>query len=324
MGQKVNPHGLRLKIVNDWKSRWFATKDYSKLLQEDIFIREYLESRLSHAAISKIEIERASNQLTVDIFTARPGVVIGKKGSEVDQIRGEIEKRTGKLVQLNILEVPRPELDARLVATNVAEQLIGRISFRRAMKRAVAGAIRAGAQGIKINCAGRLGGAEMARTEWYREGRVPLHTLKADIDYAVVKAKTTFGIIGVKVWIYKGDIERKRRELEVVPEAKGEKFETAVEAKPVEVPEIKEEKSGTEIKPEEKVEAKPKAEVKEEPKTEVAVKEEEIKPEAETKEETIKEEKPAKKVASDEKKAKDAKVKKAPAKRTKKEAKEEE
>lgn len=212
MGQKVNPHGLRLKIINDWKSRWFATKDYPKLLEEDIYIREYLEDRLSHAAIARIEIERASNQLTVDIYTARPGVVIGKKGSEVELIREVLEKRTRKIIQLNILEVNKPDLDATLIANNVAEQLKSRINFRRAMKRAVAGAIRAGAKGIKINCAGRLGGSEMARTEWYREGRVPLHTLKADIDYGFAEAKTTFGQIGVKVWVYKGDIEAKQRQ----------------------------------------------------------------------------------------------------------------
>lgn len=212
MGQKVNPHGLRLKIINDWKSRWFATKDYANLLNEDIYIREYLENRLSHAAISRVEIERTANKLTIDIYTARPGVVIGKKGSEVDLVRKKIEKITGRIVQLNILEVPRPELDARLVARNVAEQLSSRASFRRAMKRAVASSMRAGAQGIKIMCSGRLGGAEMARTEWYREGRVPLHTLKADIDYGLEEAKTTFGRIGVKVWIYKGDMEVKRKE----------------------------------------------------------------------------------------------------------------
>lgn len=212
MGQKVNPHGLRLKIINDWKSRWFATKDYAKFLEEDIYIREYLEDRLSHAAIARIEIERASNQLTVDIYTARPGVVIGKKGSEVDWIRKELEKATGKIIQLNILEVNKPDLDATLIATNVAEQLKSRVHFRRAMKRAVTSAMRSGAKGIKINCAGRLGGAEMARTEWYREGRVPLHTLKADIDYGFTEARTTFGQIGVKVWVYKGDIETKQRQ----------------------------------------------------------------------------------------------------------------
>lgn len=212
MGQKVNPHGMRLKIINDWKSRWFAKKDYAKFLEEDIYIRKYLEDRLSHAAIARIEIERALNQLTVDIFTARPGVVIGKKGSEVEQTREELEKITGKIIQLNILEVGRPDLDAFLVATAVAEQLRGRVSFRKAMKRAVASAMRSGAKGIKINCAGRLGGAEMARTEWYREGRVPLHTLKADIDYGFAEAKTTFGQIGVKVWIYKGDIETKHKQ----------------------------------------------------------------------------------------------------------------
>jgi small subunit ribosomal protein S3 len=258
MGQKVNPHGLRLKIINDWKSRWFATKDYAKLLQEDIFIRKYLESRLAHAAISKIEIERESNQLTVDIHTARPGVVIGKKGSEVDLVRKEIEKRTKRLVQLNILEVPRPELEAKLVATNVGEQLIGRVNFKRAMKRAVAATMRSGAQGIKINVAGRLGGSEMARTEWYREGRVPLHTLKADIDYAVIQARTTFGTIGVKVWIYKGDVERKRefevpqvvQAVEPTPQKSIAEEKVAVETKAVEP--VKKAETEAKVKPEPK------------------------------------------------------------------------
>lgn len=211
MGQKVNPHGLRLKIINDWKSRWFAKKDYAKFLAEDLYVRKYLTERLSHAAISRVEIERASNKLTIDIYTARPGVVIGKKGSEVEMIRNELEKRTQKVVQINILEVTRPELDSALVARGVADQLASRASFRRVMKRAVSSAMRSGAKGIKISCSGRLGGAEMARTEWYREGRVPLHTLKADIDYGFDEAKTTFGRIGVKVWIYKGDIETRHK-----------------------------------------------------------------------------------------------------------------
>ena len=212
MGQKVNPHGMRLKIVNPWKSRWFATKGYAEQLHEDLRIREYLENRLSHAALSRIEIERAGNRLTIDLHTARPGVVIGKRGAEVDSIRAALEKMTGKQMQLNILEINRPELDAILVAKNVADQLAGRASFRRAMKRAVSTAMRAGAKGIRISCAGRLGGAEMSRREWYREGRVPLHTLRADIDYGLAEAQTTFGRIGVKVWVYRGDIPIRVRE----------------------------------------------------------------------------------------------------------------
>lgn len=247
MGQKVNPHGLRLKIINDWKSRWFATKEYPAILAEDIKIREYLEKRLEHAAISRIEIERASNQLTIDIFTARPGVVIGKKGSEVDQVKKHLEKQTGKLIQLNILEVARFELDAKLVARSVAEQLEGRISFRRAMKRAVLSAMRAGAKGIKISCSGRLGGAEMARNEWYREGRVPLHTLKADIDYNIVEANTTFGKIGVKVWIYKGDIESKQ-----IERIKAEKFRDELKIEKDKIGELKE--SSEKVLPEKKSE----------------------------------------------------------------------
>lgn len=235
MGQKVNPHGFRLKIINDWKSRWFATKEYPTILAEDLMVRDYLEKRLEHAALSRIEIERASNQLTIDIFTARPGVVIGKKGSEVDQVKSYLEKLTGKLIQLNILEVARFELDAKLVAKSVAEQLVGRVNFRRAMKRAVTSAMRAGAKGIKISCSGRLGGAEMARNEWYREGRVPLHTLKADIDYSVVEANTTFGKIGVKVWIYKGDIESKQ-----IERIKAEKFRDELRIEKDKLDELKE------------------------------------------------------------------------------------
>lgn len=220
MGHKVNPHGFRLKIVNPWKSRWFATKGYAEQLHEDLKVRKYLEGRLGHAALSRIEIERAGNRVTIDLHTARPGVVIGKRGSEVDSIRKALEKMTGKQLQLNILEINRPELDAILVARNVADQLAGRASFRRAMKRAVASAMRAGAKGIRINCAGRLGGAEMSRREWYREGRVPLHTLRADIDYGLAEARTTFGLIGVKVWIYRGDIPVRIREAQrAKPEA---------------------------------------------------------------------------------------------------------
>ncbi len=222
MGQKVHPYGLRLGIINDWKSRWYAEKDYAGLLQEDIAIRRYLDSRLAHAAISRVEIERTVQRVKLDIFTARPGIVIGRRGSEVDKIRKDLEKITGKQVHVNIQEIRNPEMDAVLVAKNIAEQLAGRVSFRRAMKRSVQNAIRAGALGIRVSCSGRLGGAEMARREWYREGRVPLHTLRADIDYGLAEALTTFGRIGVKVWIYKGEI----RKLEKVAEP--------VEAKPAE------------------------------------------------------------------------------------------
>ncbi|MCL6471730.1 MAG: 30S ribosomal protein S3 [Firmicutes bacterium] len=206
MGQKVHPRGLRVGIIENWRSRWFVSKGFDKVLGEDIKIRNILERKLARAAISKIEIERAGDRVKVDIFTARPGIVIGKRGAEVEILRGELEKMTGKQVQINIEEVKRPELDATLVAQSIAEQLEARVGFRRAMKKAVTQAMKSGAQGIKVQCAGRLGGAEMARTEWYREGRVPLHTLRANIDYGFAEALTTFGRIGVKVWIYKGDV----------------------------------------------------------------------------------------------------------------------
>jgi len=206
VGQKVNPFGLRLGIINDWRSRWYSEKDFPKNIQEDLRIREFISGRLSRAGISRVEIERAGDRVQVDIHTARPGIVIGKKGSEVDLIRGELEKMTQKQVQVNIQEVKRPELDAHLVAQNVAEQLEGRVSFRRVMKRAVSAALRSGAKGVKIQCAGRLGGSEMARREWYREGQVPLHTLRADIDYGFAEAHTAFGQVGIKVWVYKGKV----------------------------------------------------------------------------------------------------------------------
>lgn len=206
MGQKVNPVGLRLGITENWKSRWFATKEYPSFLAEDIKIRKWVEDKLARAAILKVEIERAGDQLKVDIYTARPGIVIGKRGSEVDLLRADLEKLTGKRLQVNIQEVARPEIMAALVAQGVAEQLSARVSFRRAMKKAVTAAMKSGAQGIKVACSGRLGGSEMSRTEWYREGRVPLHTLRARIDYGFAEAHTTFGRIGVKVWIYTGDV----------------------------------------------------------------------------------------------------------------------
>lgn len=206
MGQKVHPRGLRVGIIENWRSRWFASKGFDKILHEDIELRKFLEKKLERAAISRVEIERAGDRVKVDIHTARPGIVIGKRGSEVEILRSDLEKLTGKQVQINIEEVKRPELDSTLVAQSIAEQLVARVGFRRAMKKAVTQAMRSGAQGVKVQCAGRLGGAEMARTEWYREGRVPLHTLRANIDYGFAEALTTFGRIGVKVWIYKGDI----------------------------------------------------------------------------------------------------------------------
>lgn len=208
MGQKVNPYGFRLGITTDWKSRWFASRgEYADYVIEDWKIRNRIMSDLPHAAISRIEVERTRDRLRVDVHTARPGIVIGRRGSEADRLRSELTKITGNnKVQLNIQEIKSPELDAALIAQGVADQLANRIAFRRAMKRAVQNAQKAGALGIRVQCSGRLGGSEMARTEWYREGRVPLHTLRADIDYGFREARTTAGRIGVKVWLYKGDI----------------------------------------------------------------------------------------------------------------------
>jgi small subunit ribosomal protein S3 len=207
MGQKVNPYGFRLGVTTDWKSRWYSDKGYTDNVIEDWEIRDYLMSELPHAAISRIEVERTRDRLRVDVHTARPGIVIGRKGSEADRLRSGLAKITGNAkVQLNIQEIKQPELDAALIAQGVADQLAGRVAFRRAMKRAVQNAQKAGAQGIRVQCSGRLGGAEMSRTEWYREGRVPLHTLRADVDYGFREARTTAGRIGVKVWLYKGDI----------------------------------------------------------------------------------------------------------------------
>ncbi len=208
MGQKVNPYGFRLGVTTDWKSRWFAEDEaYTDALVEDWKVRDYLRKQLERAAVSRIEIERTRDRLRVDLYTARPGIVIGRRGAEADRLRAGLLKITGNpKIQLNIQEIKQPELDANLIAQGVADQLAGRVSFRRAMKRAVQTAMKAGAQGIRVQCSGRLGGAEMSRKEWYREGRVPLHTLRADIDYGQAEARTTFGRIGVKVWIYKGDI----------------------------------------------------------------------------------------------------------------------
>ena len=207
MGQKVNPYGFRLGITTDWKSRWYADKDYQDYIIEDWEIRNFLQTELPHAAISRIEVERTRDRLRIDVHTARPGIVIGRRGAEADRLREGLTKISGNpKVQLNIQEIKQPELDAALIAQGVADQLAGRVAFRRAMKRAVQNAQKAGALGIRVQCSGRLGGSEMARTEWYREGRVPLHTLRADIDYGFREARTTAGRIGVKVWLYKGDL----------------------------------------------------------------------------------------------------------------------
>jgi small subunit ribosomal protein S3 len=207
MGQKVNPVGLRVGINRTWDSRWYADhRNYAGLLHEDLKLRDYLHDRLSQAGVSRIVVERPTKKARVTIHTARPGVVIGKKGADIEKLRTDLSKMTGGEVHLNIVEIRKPEIDARLVAENIAQQLERRVAFRRAMKRAVQSAMRLGAQGIRINCAGRLGGAEIARTEWYREGRVPLHTLRADIDYGEATAKTTYGTCGVKVWVFKGEI----------------------------------------------------------------------------------------------------------------------
>jgi small subunit ribosomal protein S3 len=207
MGNKVNPIGLRLQINRTWDSRWFAnTKDYGSLLHEDLKIRDFIKKKCANAGVSRVIIERPHRKCRVTIHTARPGVIIGKKGADIEKLRKEVAKLTDSELHLNIVEVRKPEIDAQLVGENIAQQLERRVAFRRAIKRAVQNAMRMGALGIRINAAGRLGGAEIARTEWYREGRVPLHTLRADIDYAHVEAKTAYGIIGIKVWIFKGEI----------------------------------------------------------------------------------------------------------------------
>ncbi len=223
MGQKVNPNGFRLGISTDWKSRWFADKQYGEYVKEDVAIRRLMSKGMERAGIAKVEIERTRDRVRVDIHTARPGIVIGRRGAEADRIRGELEKLTGKQVQLNILEVKNPEGDAQLVAQGVAEQLSNRVSFRRAMRKSMQSALKSpGVKGIRVQCAGRLGGAEMSRSEFYREGRVPLHTLRANIDYGFYEAKTTFGRIGVKVWLYKGEVptgSRAEREAAAAAEA---------------------------------------------------------------------------------------------------------
>ena len=235
MGQKINPYGFRLGITTEWKSRWFSDRDYKEYLTEDWKIRRALMQKLESAAVSRIEIERTRDKVRIDIHTARPGIVIGRRGAQADELRALLTKITGNpKVQLNIVEIKTPELDAALIAQGVADQLVNRIAFRRAMKRAVQNAQRAGALGIRVQCSGRLGGAEMSRTEWYREGRVPLHTLRADIDYGFREAKTTYGRIGVKVWIYKGDILPYKSVLEdkISKEAAMAVGETSGQAKP--------------------------------------------------------------------------------------------
>jgi small subunit ribosomal protein S3 len=223
VGQKVNPHGFRLGITTDFKSRWFADKQYAEYVKEDVAIRRLMTKGMERAGIAKVEIERTRDRVRVDIHTARPGIVIGRRGAEADRIRGELEKLTGKQVQLNILEVKNPEGDAQLVAQGVAEQLSNRVSFRRAMRKSMQSALKApGVKGIRVQCSGRLGGAEMSRSEFYREGRVPLHTLRANIDYGFYEARTTFGRIGVKVWLYKGEVptgSRAEREAAAAAEA---------------------------------------------------------------------------------------------------------
>jgi small subunit ribosomal protein S3 len=206
MGQKVNPIGLRVGINRTWDSRWFASRDFANMLHEDLKLKKYLTERLGQAGVSRIVIERPAKKARVTIHTARPGVVIGKKGADIEKLRSDLSKMTGSEVSLNIVEIRKPEIDAKLIADNIAQQLERRVAFRRAMKRAVQSAMRLGALGIRINCAGRLGGAEIARMEWYREGRVPLHTLRAEIDFGDATAKTTYGTCGVKVWVFKGEI----------------------------------------------------------------------------------------------------------------------
>jgi len=206
LGQKTNPIGFRLGIIRTWDSKWFDEKNFDKKLEEDLMLRKYIRNRLQRASVSRIVIERTPKQITLTIYTARPGIVIGRKGAEVDKLKEELQRITGKDVQLNINEIKRPELDAYLVAENIANQLAGKISFRRAMKKAIMSAMRMGAEGIRISCSGRLGGAEMARREQYKQGRIPLHTLRADIDYATANSYTTYGLIGVKVWICKGEV----------------------------------------------------------------------------------------------------------------------
>ncbi|MBI2307006.1 MAG: 30S ribosomal protein S3 [Rhodocyclales bacterium] len=220
MGQKIHPTGFRLAVTRDWSSRWFAnTKNFATMLNEDVRVRDYLKKRLAHASVGRVLIERPAKNARVTVFSARPGVVIGKKGEDIDQLRSDLQKIMGVPVHVSIEEIRKPELDAQLIADSIAQQLEKRIMFRRAMKRAMQNAMRLGAQGIKIMSSGRLNGAEIARTEWYREGRVPLHTLRADIDYATSEARTTYGVIGIKVWVFKGEILGRNEQPVAAPEA---------------------------------------------------------------------------------------------------------
>ena len=212
MGHKTHPKGFRVGVIENWDSRWFATRDYAELLHEDIRVRRFLKKRLYHAGVAKVEIERAAGKAKVNIHTARPGIVIGKKGAEIDKLKTELTKLMKREAYINIIEVRRPDIDAQLVAENVALQLERRVAFRRAMKEAVARAMRMGAQGVRVQSSGRLGGAEIARREWYREGRVPLHTLRADISYGFAEAKTTYGVIGIKAWVMRGDVLSREEE----------------------------------------------------------------------------------------------------------------
>lgn len=207
MGQKVHPTGFRLGFTKTWDTRWYADKHFGRLLIEDIKLRDWLRKRLSHASVSKIVIERPAKKARINIHSARPGIIIGKKGADIEKLKKDLQKVSSTEIQLNIVEIRKPEADAQIVAEGVAQQLVRRVAFRRAMKRSVTSAIRLGAEGIRINCSGRLGGSEIARMEWYREGRVPLHTLRADIDYGTAEALTTYGKIGVKVWVYKGEVK---------------------------------------------------------------------------------------------------------------------
>lgn len=212
MGHKTHPKGFRVGVIENWDSRWFATREYAELLHEDLRVRRFLKKRLYHAGVAKVEIERAAGKAKVNIHTARPGIVIGKKGAEIDKLKSELTKLMKREAYINIIEVRRPDIDAQLVAENVALQLERRVAFRRAMKEAVARAMRMGAQGVRVQSSGRLGGAEIARREWYREGRVPLHTLRADISYGFAEAKTTYGVIGIKAWVMRGDVLTREEE----------------------------------------------------------------------------------------------------------------
>jgi len=232
LGQKTNPVGLRLGIIRGWSSRWFSDTKFADLLKEDLIIRRYTEKRLEHAGIAEVDIIRAPRKVTLDIHTARPGIVIGRKGAEVDKLKEELQLLTKKEVAINIIEVKKPELSSKLVATSIAKQLEGRVSFRRAMKKAISAAMKSGAEGIKISCGGRLAGAEIARTEKYMEGRVPLHTLRADIDYATATAHTTYGCIGVKVWIFKGEILGPSKEKEMPGRGDSSAAELSAPSKP--------------------------------------------------------------------------------------------